>query len=69
MFNSQPIYSFGQIQTCQTGGQPNSDTSPYEVNEYSLPASTKVLHGQQVSFGINGGYPVRPFQKRLKTAV
>ena len=27
MFNSQHIYSFGQIQTSQTGGQPYNDTS------------------------------------------
>ena len=25
--------SFGQIQTSQTGGQPYSDTSPYEVSD------------------------------------
>ena len=36
MFNSQHIYLFGQIQTSQTGGQPYSDNSPYEVSEYSL---------------------------------
>ena len=36
MFNSQYIYSFGQIQTSQTGGQPYSDTSPYNVSECSL---------------------------------
>ena len=36
MFNSQHIYSFGQIQTSQTGGQPYSDTSPYKVSECPL---------------------------------
>ena len=36
MFNSQHIYSFGKIQTSQTGGQLYSDTSPYEVSECSL---------------------------------
>ena len=30
------IYMLGQIQTGQTGGQPYSDTSPYEVSLYSL---------------------------------
>ena len=35
MFNQQQIYLFGQIQTSQTG-QPNKDTSPYEVSECSL---------------------------------
>ena len=33
---SQHIYSFGQIQTSQTGGQPYSDTSPYKVSECPL---------------------------------
>ena len=28
MLNEQQIYLFGQIQTSQTGGRPNSDTSP-----------------------------------------
>ena len=36
MFNSQHIYSFGQIQTSQTGGQLYSDTSHYEVSECSM---------------------------------
>ena len=36
MFNQQQIYLFCQIQTSQTGGQPYSDTSPYEVSECSL---------------------------------
>ena len=36
MFNQQLIYSFGQIQTSQTGGQPYSDTSPYNVSFISL---------------------------------
>ena len=29
MLNEQQFYLFGQIQTCQTGSQPYSDTSPY----------------------------------------
>ena len=31
MFSQLPIYLFGHILTSQTGGQPYSDTSPYEV--------------------------------------
>ena len=34
MLNEQQFYLFGQIQTCQTGGQPYSDTFPY--GEYSM---------------------------------
>ena len=34
--NEQHFYLFGQIQTSQTGGQPYSNTSPYEVSECSL---------------------------------
>ena len=34
--NQIKIYKFGQISTSQTGGQPYSDTSPYEVSECSL---------------------------------
>ena len=29
MLNEQQFYLFGQIQTCQIGGQSNSDTYPY----------------------------------------
>ena len=36
MFNCQDIYSFGCIQTSQTGGQLYSNTSPYAVSDYSL---------------------------------
>ena len=36
MFNSQHIYSFGQIRASQTGGQPYSDTSSYKESECSL---------------------------------
>ena len=32
----ETYYLFGQIQTSQTGGQPYSNTSPYEVSECSL---------------------------------
>ena len=32
MFNQQPIFFFGQIQTSQTVGQLYSDTSPYKVS-------------------------------------
>ena len=35
MLNYSQLYLFGQIQTGQTGGQPYSDTSPYD--ECSLP--------------------------------
>ena len=36
MFNQQQIFLFGQIQTCQRGGQPYIDTFPYKVSECSL---------------------------------
>ena len=36
MLNGHQIYVFGQIQTSQAGGQLYSDSSSYDVNEYSL---------------------------------
>ena len=36
MLNLQQKCVFGGIQTSQTGGQPHSNTFPYEVSEYSL---------------------------------
>ena len=44
--NYQQIYVFGQIQTSQIGGQPYSDSSPYEVSECSLPTVTTIKRGQ-----------------------
>ena len=43
MFNQQQIYLCDRIQTRQTGGQPYSDTSPYEVSECSLTYLYKYL--------------------------
>ena len=43
MFNLQQMYSFGQIQTSQTGGQLSSDTSPYKVSECSLDEQINTL--------------------------
>ena len=42
MLNLIDIYKFGRIQTSQTGGQPYSDTSHYEVSECSL--DTVIMH-------------------------
>ena len=36
-WNYKQICLFGQILTGQSGGQPYSNISPYEVSEYSLP--------------------------------
>ena len=35
--NFQQFYLIGQIQTSQTGGQPNSDTSPYGESSLHYP--------------------------------
>ena len=46
MLNKQQMYLFSQIQSSQTGGQPSSDTSPYEVKLYYLdkPVKQEVSH-------------------------
>ena len=46
MLNEQQMYLFSQIQKSQTGGQPSSDTSPYEVKLYYLdkPVKQEVSH-------------------------
>ena len=46
MFNQQQIYLFCQIQTSQTGGQPDSDTSPYEVSECSLHETNRDMRSE-----------------------
>ena len=43
MLNLQ-IDKFGWIQISQTGGQPYSDTSPYEVSECYLVINVAHLH-------------------------
>ena len=40
MFYQKQIYSFGKIQTRIIGGQPCSDTFPYEVIEWALIGSS-----------------------------
>ena len=43
LLNYIEIHKFVWIQTSQTGGQPYSDTSPYEVSECSLPKLKSIL--------------------------
>ena len=40
VLNLKEIYKFGRIQTSQTGGGLFSDTSPFEVSEFSLLSPT-----------------------------
>ena len=40
MWSEQHFYSFGQIQTSQTGGQPYSDTYPYGESSLGREALT-----------------------------
>ena len=62
MFNQQQIFLFGQIQTCQRGGQPYIDTFPYKVSECSLNNIFYCSDGRAVSllpFTSNVRIPLR----------
>ena len=60
LFNQIEIYKLGRIQTSQTGGQPNSDTSYYEVSVLCSSQSSHMLWQkvfQHWSLAQTPGYP------------